>query len=258
MDFAKLASVLTSRSLFFPSAVELAKTDRYEGLLRIPKTPPPLHPQIVAIMAHLTGAPSHQVVTDLQRIVAEGWQFQKPVPPYIFINSWHMNDDESDAMWKVYARDTYGAAIRTTFEKLTACFTMTDHDIFIGAVRYIDYEKDLIDHSNAFNRFLYKRKAFAHEREVRAVCQPLEVFAQMEKDWTVPDLEMQRAKEVNERLLQDGGLAVPIDVPALVDAIVLSPASPPWLADVVRHIVSALGFDLEVVWSDMQTILNDD
>jgi hypothetical protein len=69
---------------------------------------------------------------------------------------------------------------------------------------------------------------------------------------------MQRANEVNERLPQHGGLTVPIDVSALVDAIVLPPTSPPWLADVARRIVSALGFDLEVVWSDMQTIPSEE
>jgi hypothetical protein len=248
MDFAKLVSVLANKSLFFPSATELSKVDQYEGLFILPKAPPPMDPDLVNAMIALTGRTKEQVMSELSIVMAQGWEFMKSVPPYVFINSWHMNDDESDAMWKIYARDmSQGVAIRTTFTRLMECFSTTHYDIFIGAIKYIDY-------SNAFNRFLHKRTAFAHEREVRAICQPMESFAQMGPDGTVSDQESQRAKDFSDRTTRNKGLTVPIDVPKLIDAIVLSPASPSWFADAVKSAVSAFGFDIPIDWSAMQTL----
>ena len=36
--------------------------------------------------------------------------------PFVTINSWHYNTDENYAMWKIYAKGTYGIAIQTTYE----------------------------------------------------------------------------------------------------------------------------------------------
>jgi hypothetical protein len=43
-----------------------------------------------------------------------------------------------------------------------------------------------------------------------------------------------------------------VDVSVLIEAIVLSPASPRWFADVTERLVSALGLALPIVISDMQ------
>jgi hypothetical protein len=43
-----------------------------------------------------------------------------------------------------------------------------------------------------------------------------------------------------------------VDVSVLIEAIVLSPASPRWFADVTERLVSALGLVLPIVISDMQ------
>jgi hypothetical protein len=255
MDFAKLVSVLANKSLFFPSATKLLKDDQYEGLFILPKTSPSINPDLVDTMIALTGHTKEQVMSELSITMAQGWEFMKPVPPSVFINSWHMNDDESDAMWKIYARDmSQGVAIRTTFARLMECFSTTHYDIFIGAIKYIDYSSHEIDHGNAFNRFLHKRTAFAHEREVRAICQPMESFARMGQDGKVSDQESQRAKDFSDGTTRNKGLTVPIDVPTLIDAIVLSPASPSWFADAVKSAVSAFGFNTPIVWSAMQTL----
>jgi hypothetical protein len=253
MDFAKLASVLTSQTLFFPNAASLAKSDRYEGFIRMPRQPPPMNPDLIKAVQEIAGLTADEANEMLTKTLIDGWEATKPVTDYVFINSWHMNDAESDAMWKVYAHGTaHGVAIRSTFDRLKECFAPTHHDVYIGLITYIDYHSHMIDYGNAFNRFLYKRHAFAHEREVRAVCQPPDVFTQMGNDGSITHEERQRARSFNESLKRAGGLAVAIDISKLVDAIVMSPDSPEWLSDVVERIVSALGFDLKIVRSDME------
>ena len=85
-----------------------------------------------------------------------------------FVNCWHESENESAAMWKIYSREYDGIAVKTTFETLTQSFTdvLTVH---VGKIDYIDYNSTLIPERNLYSPFLYKRKMFEHEREVRAI-----------------------------------------------------------------------------------------
>jgi hypothetical protein len=57
--------------------------------------------------------------------------------------------------------------------RLKTSFNEYESNVFIGKVRYIDYQStdfsNFIDENNPINRFLHKRKSFEHERELRAV-----------------------------------------------------------------------------------------
>jgi len=58
-----------------------------------------------------------------------------------FYNSWHMNDGESDAMWKLYLKGSQGIAIQSTVERIQSSFQNTvTHPAYMALVEYIDYE----------------------------------------------------------------------------------------------------------------------
>ena len=66
----------------------------------------------------------------------------------IFISCWHESDNESAAMWKLYAREHDGIAIKTSYRSLRDSLKGTEL-VHIGCVTYIDYNKNLIDEGNA-------------------------------------------------------------------------------------------------------------
>jgi hypothetical protein len=87
-----------------------------------------------------------------------------------YVSCWHANEDESDAMWRLYGAlpgGVDGVALQTTYEKFDASLPST---IGLGMVQYVDYDTwQLPVAPNAFDLVMHKRRAFAHEREVRAV-----------------------------------------------------------------------------------------
>ena len=79
------------------------------------------------------------------------------------INSWNLNETESEGMWFRYTDGATGVAVTTSFESLSSCFTSVSPSIL-----KVDYH-DLHDTSQMFEHLpaSYKHIAFAHEQEVR-------------------------------------------------------------------------------------------
>src|SRR5205085_9107229 len=73
-------------------------------------------------------------------------------------------------MWKVYANESQGVAIRSTYDQLTKSFhSHTRHDIHAGLVRYINFAKGRIPKPTIASAHMYKRESFSYEQEVRAI-----------------------------------------------------------------------------------------
>lgn len=101
----------------------------------------------------------------------------------IYGQCWTLHN-ASDAMWRIYSRDTGAVRIRTTIQGLAeslahSCGHSSYIEAFIGKVKYLPSRR-LIQHAKAafqtptipYSRMyaqtlLVKRPAFAHEREVR-------------------------------------------------------------------------------------------
>ena len=67
-------------------------------------------------------------------------------------------------MWKIYARQTAGVAVKTDFASLSESIA-DEQVVYIGRVHYIDYDLELVPERNTMGRLLYKRNHFQHERE---------------------------------------------------------------------------------------------
>ena len=117
MDFTKFVSLLEKQALFFARADKLG--DPFEG-------------SVTKVNAAAARVPRDELQ-----------QFRKKVTRWTLINCWHENAHESEAMWKLYARETDGIAIKTDFKSLSSSFTCRE-DVFIGIVNYIDYDRHLI------------------------------------------------------------------------------------------------------------------
>src|ERR1700679_1683632 len=59
------------------------------------------------------------------------------------LSCWHINDDESEAMWRLYAGTGSGIAIESTADKLKR--TLRADGIIVDRVRYMNFERDEIE-----------------------------------------------------------------------------------------------------------------
>jgi hypothetical protein len=198
MDFTKFVSMLEHKGLFFSRADCLG--DRFEG--SIPR----------ANERHQSEIAKDWSPEDLEKLESlKDWRRKER--QRMFINCWHINEDESAAMWRLYTKSDEAICIQSTFNRLHHC---VDEEVFIGLVRYIDYETDLIYVTNGFYPFVHKRKFFAYERELRAI------IWKPGSDWDP---------------LIEGGVWKQVELPDLIETVFVAPTSPSWFRELVEKMV---------------------
>jgi len=198
VDFTKFVSLLDKKTLFFARADRLG--DPFEGSYS--KANVKLRPEV-----NKDKIPPNAL--------KELGLFRKQIIRFTVINCWHLNEYQSAAMWTLCLKSNEGVAIRSSFNRLKSCFKDENHDIHIGRVKYIDYEKDWMPEKNSFYPFIHKRKIFEHEQELRAIIQKLSHSKNGEINLSKPQF--------------DDGIYVPVDLDVLVDKIYVAPTSPQWL-----------------------------
>ena len=213
IDFSKYVSMLDKSSLYFVRADKL--NDPFEGSFTNANVKH--RPQVYAD----TGIPPEGM--------AQIFGFFKATRAFTTINSWHMNDFESTAMWKLYANQ--GIGILSTFKRLKDSFRNVEQDIFIGKVTYVDWDKYYIPEGNTFFPYVHKRKSFEYEQELRAIYAKL---PQNEKGIDV------------SKPVWENGLEIQVDLNILVDKIYLSPLTPNWIYDLIKSITKKYGYEWQI------------
>lgn len=219
MDFTKFVSLVSSNGLFFCRS-DLFQ-DPYEGSYS--KANISLRPQV------------YKEIPEDQResMINQMSSFSRGLREWTYISCWHANEFESAAMWDLYAKTNEAVAIETSYDKLR---NVLPERVFLGCVRYIDYDTDWLPEGNTFYPFMHKRKSFEHEREVRALIQDI--------DSTIGKLEVGKANN-------QSGQLVPIEVNGLISAIHVAPTSPYWLVDLVAEVASKYEVSAGVRRSDL-------
>jgi hypothetical protein len=211
MDFAKFVAMLEDKALFFCRADKLG--DRFEGsmsrenLRRRPEMYSPIPAESLAAYNQAAA-----VTTRGQR-------------QWMYINCWHMNEHESAAMWESYVRSGKGIAIQTTYQKLCDC--LPQNDVYVGVVKYLDYDQELMPEGNLFYPYVHKRTSFAHERELRAVISELLPLTGGHLDYSVANPKT--------------GKTIEVDLNALIEQVYIAPMTGTWYADLVQKITPRYG-----------------
>jgi len=146
-----------------------------------------------------------------------------------FVCCWHENEQESEAMWRLYCGQAHGVVIQTTYQHLVSAIE-TEHDTYVGCVKYIDYEKDWFPDANLFHPVMHKRISFEHEREVRLVTSP----------------SKRPAPEA---------LYLAWDNDAWLEHVFVDPYAPKYFFETVESVVDALApyLNSRLKWSQMKT-----
>jgi hypothetical protein len=144
---------------------------------------------------------------------------------WTYVNCWHASEDESAAMWQLYAGRDHGIAIQSTYGRLRACLPQ---DVPAGHVQYVDYlsATTTIPEGNLLWPFVHKRKSFSHEQEIRAVIQ---------------SYPLENGSIAVGKCNSGEGVRVPVNgLDALIEKIYVAHAS---FADVVKGVVDRYGLD---------------
>lgn len=212
LDFAKFVWLLDQRRLSMPHCQMME--DPFEG-----STP-------LAEIERLEA----QDRRDRDRLRQLAAEFRKGY----FVSAWHMNDVESEAMWKLFSASTNAVSLCTTFRRLRNALPPY---VGVGVVHYIDYRRETLPDLDLFQWIMHKRKSFAHEREVRAVA-----------SLHTPD--ECGGREIRAQS-NEAGFYPPVDLPALIASVHVHPLAEPWFVDLVRRVVEKSGFDLPVHRSEL-------
>lgn len=224
MDFTKFISLIDSESLFFSRVDQL--NDPFEGSWT--------SKNVEMRKAHFQNFPSESLQRHMDFMnklsnLNQNW------PRYTAVNCWHENEFESAAMWSLYLKSNEGIAIQTTISRLKKSI-VDDHPIYIGRVKYIDYEMDYINPNNFLGAFTHKRKSFEHEKEVRAL-----VFKP-----PTSELNLDFSQETISF-----GLPIKVDLKMLIEKIYIAPNAPTWIVELVKSILKRLGHKFEVNQSQL-------
>jgi hypothetical protein len=208
LDLSKFLDMLLSQQLFMSRSDKFE--DQYEGTF---------------------SEPTFEEIKKIAANKPEFLDYYKSHREKVVISSWHINEYESFAMWQIFTKNNEGLAIQSTIGRLKAALQPeTRVEQYIGNVNYIDYKKEYIPFDDAFFPFLFKRKSFQYEREVRIIT-----------DVSTHDIS------VNE------GIKINVDLNQLIEKIYIHPKSENWYKKLVIELVSKLNFNIEIEKSDLES-----
>lgn len=240
MDLAKFISVLDTNSLYFSRLDQLSRLDPFEGYYtdlnlafeNIPFSDMPDE------WKESSGINNEEIYASIIEINKHSREMVKNHRSVTFVNSWHIKEHESAAMWKVYLSNNEGIAIQSTYNNFTAALERyEDFEVHVGRINYIDYESEAIPMGNTLSPFIYKRKSFEYEDELRALI------------WTPQHGKNDLVHPENNKFKDIMGLVVPVNLDTLIDRIYVSPDAPSWIGSIVKSITGKYGLKKEVVQS---------
>jgi len=209
MRLVELLELLQTRSLFFVRLGKLKSDDPYEGIM-----PGSLKRLLAEREQSITsGTPTTSALEHHTKCAC--------------VNCWHMKEEESAAMWKLYSPDA-GVAIQSNVSTLMNLFM--GKGVKMALVEYIDFET--LELPVLPYPVYYKRKSFDHEKELRLVI--------LEPDTkSSPD-----------------GVSVSVDLEKLLKRIYVSPEAEPWIVPIIRTELERYGLASSVTHSDLRTPIN--
>ena len=208
LDLSKFLDLLLSQKLFMSRSDKFE--DQYEGTF---------------------SEPTFEEIKKLAINNPDFLDYYKTHREKVAISSWHINEYESFAMWQIFTQNSEGLAIQSTIGRLQKALEPEKNlKQYIGQVNYIDYKKEYIPFDDLFFPFLFKRKSFQYEREVRII-----------------------SDTSDTKININDGIKINVNISQLIDKIYIHPKSENWYKNLVIELVSTLGFDIEIEKSDLES-----
>ncbi len=215
LDFTKFVSLLEKNSLFFVYAEHL--NDPFEG--------------------SISGLNKSLRPTLFEKKLFDNHVNRLELRARVAVNSWHINTLESAAMWKLYAQTNEAVCIQTNYKLLRHALP----PIFnISTVKYVDYNSEYIPEYHPLAPFLFKRKSFEHEMELRAIVDVEEIDHSV---FEILGIES-----------SDYGIYKAITIENIVENVYVAPDSPDWFYNLVKSVCKTYKLsNTSVIRSSLET-----
>jgi hypothetical protein len=219
LDFTKLVDLITSSRLFFCRSDNFE--DPFEGIFR------------------LKDYEQTKNMFDTQHITKK----------FYFLNCWHINDHQSDAMWKIFLNTKNGIAIKSTVGNIIKSVENTEDEVNISKIYYRDFDKvthlELMRESQnsrfggragGASQYNYKRINFEHEKELRL----------FHIDMPIPHVIKNGIPR--EPLTHK---YIDVDLSELIQEIVIAPFADKWFQEMVERLLKKLNLNFKITQSDL-------
>jgi len=217
MDFPKYVWMIQNKMLYFPSLEQLASSDPWEGC----HSKLNFEDQLVYKIP-VTGT------DDIKQTRAELSKGAIETRKNLFANCWHMNDNESDAQWRIYGANANSLAIVSSGERLSKAI-VDEREVYGTQIRYYNPCKETTPVGNIFFPAICKRTAFSHECECRLIY------------W----------KTIQDDSMVCKGVRIDVNLEVLIEQVVISPRAEKWFIKTVEDFTTKMGFTFCISQSDL-------
>lgn len=168
---------------------------------------------------------------------------------WIYVTCWHMEPDESYAMWKIYGEHEYSVCVETSSNKIDTLVEKHNSGVaaYSSEVKYCkpgDKHKyeigNVLIEQNAFiknnlrawqfamNHFT-KHKAYHFEEEYRVVI--------IDNAFNLDNLDLRNTLD---------GITLKINPKEIIGAVIISPRAKDWFSNIVQDILNKYEVDVKV------------
>jgi hypothetical protein len=240
LDFDKFKSLLETKSLFFCRTDKFS--DPFEGSI-------PRRESEFRLTTYKNHAEQFQYVFDEEKAMQNIKGIQGTHQNFkrgVVVNCWHINETESDAMWRLYLKNNEGVAIQSTKERIDTTIEKVVEQVSLSKVRYLDYDKDIWYHKvdyphssyNLIVPLIHKRIEFVHEQEFRMFIQ-IEDAIQNENYWDTEPIEK--------------GKLLEIDLLSLIENVYLPPTIDKKATQKIMSLSESLGYNFNYLKSKLSS-----
>lgn len=211
LDFPKFIHLLETRSLWF------SRADLFEDPLEASFTD-----------GELLKLNSPNVPSDVRHIRTAMLRMPAYMRVTGFVNCWRGGQDESMAMWDLYGKARGSVAIKSNVGLLKEIAASASHRIFIGAVKYVDWQDAPFD-NNVVVMCVRKALSYRHECEIRLLIWAHDLVHDSSDlfppgsgaTWEGGLLELKKR--------MPPGISVEVDLKKMITEVVIGPREPEWL-----------------------------
>jgi len=156
-----------------------------------------------------------------------------------YASCWRLGTDENPNIWKQYA-DGRGIAIETTYRQMEEFLAPDQENLYMGIIRYLDYEDDITPTGIPYVLYFYKHRTFDGEQEFRVLTnREGNPIIRTDGQELPPESRPDNPSHVN----------LSADMDALINRVILSPKADDELRDQVEVTLDEHGVSAPVVSS---------
>ncbi len=154
---------------------------------------------------------------------------------WIYVSCWHMEPDESYAMWKIYGKHEFSVCVETSSTKIDELFKEHNSSVAVYSGK-VEYHKPSNKYESAVANVLREKEAFVKNGLWTYATHHLtkHIAYQFEKEYRAIIIDKSFNLNLRNTL---SGITLKINPKEIIDAVIISPRAPDWFSNIVQDIL---------------------